>query len=167
MTEKEIALILALKKFNVRRNLIVPNVSWGLDFRYEIDLLVVTPALYATEVEIKTSFSDLKKDFDKKHFHDDERIKNLWFAIPKDIYKKSAELIPDEAGIIVIRKNKDYSEWDDKNIWNKYYIKTMRAPKQRKAKKLTEKEHKNLQRLMAMRYWSFLEKDFNKRMKGE
>lgn len=46
---------------NVRTNLIVPNISWGM-FLHECDLLVLTPAGFAWEIEIKTTKADLIKD---------------------------------------------------------------------------------------------------------
>ena len=40
---------------NTNQNLIVPNISYGLGFHYELDLLVVTKSNYADEIEIKIS----------------------------------------------------------------------------------------------------------------
>jgi hypothetical protein len=68
--------------FDWRRNVIVPNVSWGLwyDRRYsgyEKDLFIVSECGYATEVEIKISKSDLAKEkYKRNSMHFDERIKN-------------------------------------------------------------------------------------------
>jgi hypothetical protein len=42
--------IAVARHFNPRQKLIVPNVSWGLGFHYELDLLVVTQSRYAWEV---------------------------------------------------------------------------------------------------------------------
>ena len=61
--EVEVAI---MQHFDVRRNVIVPNVSWGI-FRpgigqlHEIDLLVLSGSNYATEVEIKVTKADLKR----------------------------------------------------------------------------------------------------------
>jgi len=54
------------KYFNFRKNLIVPNVSWGFNI-HECDLLIVRKSGYAIEVEIKISKSDFKADFKKIH----------------------------------------------------------------------------------------------------
>ena len=86
--------------FNYRANLIVPNVHWGMAI-HECDLLVVTKAGYAYEVEIKITKADLKKDSEKLHGHQDNRIKYLYFAIP-DYLEDSTDLIPERAGIIVV-----------------------------------------------------------------
>jgi len=63
MTSKEIEILVA-DYFNYRANLIVPNVSWGLGV-HECDILVLTKAGYAWEVEIKTSVADVKADLKK------------------------------------------------------------------------------------------------------
>ena len=61
--------------FNYRLNLIVPNISWGAFIWHECDLFIVSKAGYCTEIEIKISKSDLKKDFEKKHNHESDKIK--------------------------------------------------------------------------------------------
>lgn len=62
--ELEIAI---MEYFGIRQNLIVPNVSWGMNGLHECDVLILSKAGYATEVEIKISKPDLLKDRDKKH----------------------------------------------------------------------------------------------------
>ena len=49
--------------FNPTRDLIVPNVSYGM-LPYEADLIGITPSGQVTEVEIKRSIEDLRADFD-------------------------------------------------------------------------------------------------------
>jgi hypothetical protein len=83
-----------------RTNLIVPNVSWGLGV-HECDLLSMSKNGYLTEVEIKVSKADLKKDLEKMHSHDSYKIKYLYFAIPSYL-AKHIDFIPDRAGILVI-----------------------------------------------------------------
>lgn len=101
----EIEVALA-KYFNVRRNIIVPNVSWGL-FSHELDMCVVSNSGYVTEIEIKVSLSDLKKDLEKKHHHIDyeNKIKYLYFAIPWYLQDK-IEHIPDNAGVLIYNERK-------------------------------------------------------------
>jgi len=77
--EMEIALA---EYFGIRQNLIVPNVSWGMD-SHECDLFILTPAGYGWEVEIKVSKADLFKDKHKRHRHNSSKIKFLYFAIPE------------------------------------------------------------------------------------
>lgn len=56
--------IVLMEYFGVNRNIIVPNVSWGLNL-HECDLLIFSKSGYATEVEIKISKQDLLKDKNK------------------------------------------------------------------------------------------------------
>ncbi len=68
--------------FDPRRNLIVPNVWWGMGLNHECDLMVMTRSGYVYEVEIKTSKADLVRDLKKPHGHGDDKIrklsKNIW-----------------------------------------------------------------------------------------
>jgi hypothetical protein len=89
--------------FNIRQNLIVPNVSWGFGI-HECDLFVLTKTGYCYEVEIKISLSDLKADLKKRHHHLSPKICKLYFAIP-DKLLEAVSLIPKEAGILLIHES--------------------------------------------------------------
>lgn len=89
--------------FGVRRNIIVPNVGWGL-YLHECDLLILSKSRYAYEIEIKTSKLDLKRDSKKRHGHLSRKIKGLYFAIPEKL-RSHMGLIPERAGIIVVNRN--------------------------------------------------------------
>lgn len=102
ISSQEIELALA-NYFGIRENLIVPNVSWGLGV-HECDLLVLSKSGYCTEVEIKISLSDLKKDLSKHHSHKSDKIKYLYFCIPSYL-AKHIEFIPNNAGILIINSN--------------------------------------------------------------
>jgi hypothetical protein len=124
-------------------NLIVPNVSWGLNI-HEVDLLVVTQCGYAWEIEIKTSLSDLKADGNKKHGHYSEKIKRLYFAVPEELEEQALKYIPERAGLFV--------------IINKEYVKLIKPAKiNTMARKLTDEEIKKVHELAAMRLWSLKE----------
>jgi hypothetical protein len=89
--------------FHTTTHVIVPNVSWGM-FGYELDLCVLNVrSLYASEVEIKISKSDLKRDALKQHEHDRNRnlIRQLWFAMPEKI-KGCEQFVPERAGIMYV-----------------------------------------------------------------
>jgi hypothetical protein len=88
--------------FNYRKNIIVPNVSWGIGL-HECDLLVIRDSGYAIEVEIKISKSDLRADAKKEHHHLSNRIKELYFAIP-DYLEDCIEYIPERAGVLVLSR---------------------------------------------------------------
>jgi hypothetical protein len=147
MHSGEMEVILA-RYFDYRRNLIVPNISYGLHI-HEVDLLVVTPAHYATEVEIKVSIADLKADLKKPHGHRSNKIRLLYFAIPEELQIKATPLIPERAGLIVVRGNKTKSY---------FQAEVVKAPIVNKlARKLTDKEVNHVYELAAMRIWSLKE----------
>lgn len=131
--------------FNYRANLIVPNVSWGLHLRHECDLLIVSPARYATEIEIKVTASDIRADNKKKHRHLSNKIRMLYFAVPD--YLASCPDLPVEAGLISV-------DSQDKP----WHTKIVRRPRFNKlARPLTEEEYLKLTELGCMRIWSLKE----------
>ena len=142
---KTIDMEIALSEyFNARQNLIVPNVEWGA-FIHECDLLIITKAGYAYEIEIKVSRADLKKDRGKRHGHVDrrDRIKQLYFAVPEHLLPID-EHIPARAGIIsVTRINGRYS-----------CVSKRRAQVSPTACKWSDPERYNVARLGSMRIWT-------------
>lgn len=95
----EIAVHLEL---NPRKNLVVPNVSWGLLHGHEADLLVVYPSGWMSEVEIKVTAQDIKADTQKRKWvwSMDPRIHEFWFAVPEAL--KDHPYIPEFAGIFSV-----------------------------------------------------------------
>ena len=151
----EIELALA-KYYNVRTNIIVPNVSWGLSGMHECDILVVSGSGYATEIEIKISKADFLKDFEKSHGHVDRknRIKTFYYAMPKELYIKVKDLIPENAGVIVCERHlRNYSERFPKN--HSVYAKVEKtAVNIKNAKKLTDEEILKVAKLGCMRIFT-------------
>jgi len=103
--EMEIAL---MSYFGIRQNIIVPNISWSFLYNHEADLIVLTGSSYATEIEIKVSKADLKKDKEKKHCHESDMIKYLDFAVPYELKDFALIEIPEHAGLLSVRKDGDY-----------------------------------------------------------
>lgn len=135
--------------FDWRRNIIVPNVSWGLGV-HECDLLIVTPnGGYATEVEIKISKADLMKDKEKDHGHISDKIKYFYFAVPEELKHLVTE-IPERAGMIIMRSG-GYCEVIREATVNK------------NARALTQEELKHVAHLGCMRIWGLKEKIKNDR----
>jgi len=130
----------ALVRYFGRQNyVIVPNLSYGL-FPYEMDLCALNNrSLYATEIEIKISKSDLKRDSKKWHNHDRNynMIRYLYFAMP-DFLKDSIEYVPERAGVYLVdesgnvtieRKavaNKLAKKWDYRNAYKLGRLGTIR-----------------------------------------
>ena len=131
--------------FGIRTNLIVPNVSWGFGV-HECDLLIVTPHGYVSEVEIKITESDLIADQKKRHNHCSEKIKYLWFALPKDLAESLyiQNLIPERAGIISVHEGSCCLR--------------IRKPVKNGSYKLSDYERYTIARLGAMRIWGLKEK---------
>jgi hypothetical protein len=129
--------------FNYRINLIVPNIYWGFDLNYEADLLIISPAAFATEIEIKVTNSDIKRDSLKSAAaHKSNRIKKFFYAVPD--YLAGSEYLPKDAGLIAVDKNKN--------------CRILRPPRINKiARKLRHDEIETLMKLAAMRIWGLKE----------
>ncbi len=133
--------------FDYRANLIVPKVYWGFGpDMHECDLLMLSKAGYVTEIEIKVTRADLKKDQMKGHGHRNIRIKYLYFAIPTYL-EHCIEFVPERAGIILVRP---YEE----GVWTPN-CKRIRAPQcQKQSRKASDRERYQLARLGALRIWN-------------
>jgi hypothetical protein len=132
------------KYFDPRRNIIVPNVSWGF-FIHECDLFLVTRAGYGYEVEIKASRADIVADAKKRHAHNlagrgVALIRRFFFAIPDHLLLHTT-LIPERAGILVVDvRGKCRMERD--------------AQTNTQARTLTLDERFQIARLGTMRIWT-------------
>lgn len=126
-----------------RKHFIIPNLSFGLGFRHELDLAVVTKQNRLWEIEIKISRADLRADLKKWHGHLDNRITRFYFAIPEKLIN-CVDLIPDRAGVFVVRE--------------KFVDEIKPAKINSDARKLTDQELSKLYRLAAMRVWSMKRK---------
>lgn len=152
---KTVEMELALASwFDYRMNLIVPNVHWGLEM-HECDLLCLSQAGYATEVEIKISIADLRADAKKAHGHrSGGRIKFLWFAFPTNLKKKLddiEELVPERAGILFVKP-------DDDDNFHVPKVRRHREAVKQPARKFTDLERYKLARLGALRIWNLKRK---------
>lgn len=127
----------------VRSHLIVPNVSWGLGV-HECDLLAVSRSGYATEIEIKVSASDLRRDQDKCHHHESSKIKYLYFAMPLRMERYVAE-VPIHAGVILVSRE------------GRCIVKR-KPTANRSARAFTAEEMYALARLGTLRMWAMKQK---------
>ena len=138
--------------FGVRTNIIVPNISWGLPGMHECDVFIIKKSGFAVEVEIKRTKADLLADFKKKHSHDDERIREFYYALPEKLLETCTEFIPEHAGIISCYR----SQWQTRND---VYATIKRKAKIRKdSRKLTMEEQFKVAKLGTMRIWSLKNK---------
>jgi len=151
MTETDIqrALTRAFGLFDYRRFLVVPNASYGVGL-HECDLLALTASGYAHEIEIKVSVADLRRDGQKWHHHQSQRVKCLWFAAPAEMREAMQEHVPPEAGIILINKCEGWPGWRQEIV---------RKPVIRRgARRFTDTERYDLARLGTIRYWTWAHK---------
>jgi hypothetical protein len=136
--------------FNTRVNIVVPNISWGMGI-HECDLLVISKRNYASEVEIKVSKQDLIKDLSKKHGHESDKIKYLYFAIP-DYLEQYQDIIPVRAGIIVVNNTVRGG-----NVFSGCCT-LSRSPQINSNYKFSDAEKFNAARLGTMRIWTLKRK---------
>jgi len=148
--------------FYFRSHYVVPNVHYGLGFNHELDLLVISPVTFiGTEVEIKVSKGDLKRDLEKKHHHFDFRIRQLYFAGPRTLEGAFHEYAPKEAGIITVIPQVVCGS-------TRYYCSIRRNAKVNKSFiPFKPKEIEQLLRLGNMRYWSLFGKQFKRKNNGK
>ena len=150
-------------RWNKRSDTMLPNLSWGL-LNHEADFTVINKSGYLTEIEIKRSFEDLKKDFKKDVFHDDDRVSGFWYCLPISIKEKAEKLF---------EENKDkligfYGCAEDSPINIDipaviYYDEegglTFKGwPSRFKTRKLFLEERDRIGRLMSLRYWDAVSK---------
>ena len=150
--------------FDLRTNLVVPNVSWGFFSEHEADLVVVTKAGYLTEVEIKRSWTDFLADFKKRFYHADPRIAKFYYAVPECMLEPCREFLDKKAqedpdfflgrlpGIIVYRTP------DDSGFRQIQVVREPSTTNGHKPVKLDKEDISAIARLGTLRYWSLLDK---------
>lgn len=149
--EMEIAVMAHL---NPRQNIVVPNVTGAgvnfgnVDYLHECDVLSLSKTGYATEVEIKVSKSDLKKDLQKQHAHDNRFIKYLYFAVPRNLVATAIELLPENIGILCVERR---PFWNGKVAENPSVEVIRGAIPRKDARKWNEAQRNQLMRLGVLR----------------
>ena len=136
--------IACARYFGYRKNIVAPNISWGLKL-HECDLLVLTPSGYCYEIEIKITRADLRADSKKQHGHLSTKISRLYYCVPAVLQDFALANIPERAGLLVVKS----PTW----LW---------AQKVREAQRYTDYQWPAVDRIKlahlgAMRIWSLLE----------
>ena len=156
LTVEEIQWNVANFLANFRTDIIIPNLSWGM-LNYEADLIIISKSHYMTEVEIKRSLSDLKADFKKDVLHNDERVRDLYYALPASIEEKAMEFFKQPEISEKIRKMyNDYRRCCPAILWydeNGTIKKNNHWPYTGKGRKLFLEEVVKVSRLISIRYW--------------
>ena len=158
--------------YDVRRNLVFPNVSWGF-LNHEADLLVITNARKLIEIEIKRTLADFMADFKKDHTHYDRKLSYFYYAVPESIgqrvfdwlyegeykaddYYDSSKVIgytdhnPHKCGLIVYGDPRG-------NLYPKGYCQTVLS-RQMNNYLVTTEDELRLLRLGNMRVWNMKKK---------
>lgn len=142
-----------------RNHVIIPNVSWGFFNSHEADIVILSPSGYLTEIEIKRSCSDLCNDFKKATTHYENKVENLYYAVPRAIAGKCWERIVEsfhgnmpKCGVLT------YTEGGAIDIYKKAPSLSAMAHKQKDSNRLFLEEQLKLARLGTMRYWSLAER---------
>ena len=153
--------------FNYRRNLIVPNVSWGLrGLSHEADLLVLSPSGWCTEVEIKITGSDIKADLGKRTFarsrydgwlsHWGPLIRYVYFAVPFNLVEHPD--IPKHAGLLGIAAADSSQDATPCSDFAYRVTKHRMAKTNYKAEQFNNAQRLKLASLGCMRIWSLKKK---------
>jgi hypothetical protein len=165
ITESRMLVALA-STFRWTKNLVIPRCC-GLG-QFERDLVVVTPAGYMTEVEVKLSLSDWKRDAEKTQrrwdyepmrevrttkFHDVEhggRHRRFFYCVPLRLWetaqaKLTTEHLPAWAGVLTAERRAP----DSKELW----IREARPATQLGGRKLTDEECEGLRSTFYWRFW--------------
>jgi hypothetical protein len=144
--------------FYIRSHIVVPNVHWGLGFNHELDLLSISnPAHIGTEIEIKVSRGDVKRDLKKEHRHYDDRIRQLYFAGPLTLLDDFINFVPEDFGIITVTR------LNTNSLRYICSIKRRAKPLKQWRGAFTKAEVFELMRLGNMRYWSMFHKQFKEK----
>ena len=140
---KLIDIEIAVADYLMPTNVVITNVSWGFDI-HECDLLSISQSGYLTEIEIKTSKSDLLKDKEKTHGHKSDKIKYLYFAVPESLQEVALANIPERAGLMIVYESMSPGK-----------VGVVKKPKASpKVKPLTDKELLQLYRYGCLKYWT-------------
>jgi hypothetical protein len=136
---------------------VVPNLSWGLGLGWEMDLGVLSDAGWLTEVEIKVSMADFKKDAEKYRHRLEaspghvSKTRRKFFALPHEVNQKRLGYgmrtdypLPDGYGLIVVTGGHN---GDSAKI-------VQEAPINAAARKLSPEEKRDMLRLGYIRFWA-------------
>lgn len=138
MTEDRMVYYLA-HHFDFIRQIIVPNCHFA---GTEMDLLVLSPQRYLTEIEVKCSLADWQNDQKKAKWAHPERdkIKRFFYAVPHNLVDKVPSWVPTTAGLLVVSPQGWVTEFRKASPTSKY--------------KVTDEEILFLYRKMYSRYWT-------------
>lgn len=145
--------------FDIRRNIVVPNVSWGL-LNHEADMIIMSKSGYLTEIEIKRSIADLRADFKKSHDHSDPLVRDFYYCVPESLVNECAELCKTNRRIVkgILSYTEDGSVYFESSKILVDEQKGYYPLSNGSSRKLFIEEQLQLARLGCMRIWSLKQK---------
>lgn len=131
---------------------VIPNASWGMGLPFEADVLAINKSGYMTEVEIKVSMSDWRKDMEKrKHLLGHQsHVRRFYYAAPMKLAKRYQEIegLPAYAGVIGV---------GSENLDSAAHLEILKSAEvNTSARRLRDKEMMNAARLSALRVWTMI-----------
>lgn len=140
--------------------------EWDIDGG-RADMLVLTRAGYATEVEIKLTRSDWIKDGRKvKWLGASPHVARFFYAIPETLMPRGAALadvlppnVPEHAGVLVVRAGHGYGGYDQ--------VREERAARRMKAQKLPDAERARIVESYYYRFWRLNMRELERRLYHE
>ena len=156
--------ILVANHFGFRQNIVVPNVSWGMNLGHEADMIILRPSGYAIEIEIKVTAGDIKADTKKcwrrsrisgevLPAHWCRMVKLVFFALPEKL--KDNEHIPPHVGILSIVPQHEEKWYDGNQHLVAARVEVHREPRvNTEAVKWSDKDRAKLAELGCMRIWA-------------
>ena len=147
-----------------RTSTMIPNLSWGL-LNHEADFCVIKNTGYLTEIEIKRSFEDLKKDFKKDVFHDDDRVSRFYYCLPISLKERAENLFEEQKEKLINFYGCEPDSVTAEHIPAViYYDEEGKLttnggwPERLNTRKLFLEERDKIGRLMSLRYWDVVTK---------
>lgn len=147
--------------YDIRKDIFVPNVSWGYFRTHEADLVMIHNG-YLVEFEIKRSWEDFLADFKKDATHFEGKVFMLYYVVPESIADKCWEFIqnheweepynrgPKPCGLMT------YDEGKDAPVKTRHFGQELSnyTDKSNKEYKLYLEEQNAIMRLGCMRLWN-------------
>ena len=142
------------------QTLMVPNVRQGFVRWGEVDVLKVEKSLYLTEIEIKVSMSDLKREWNKQRwmpvFYEafKKTMRRYFIAMPEELYEHGRDVIPDWVGAGILTVCEAREEYG--RLTRPYAYERRKPRINKEAAKITIADVAALGRLGTLRYWNLI-----------
>lgn len=129
------------RHFDWFQNRMMPE--WEIDGG-QADLLFISRAGYATEIEIKISLSDWNHDRDKKKWNSARpHVARFFYAVPEHLADKIPDWIDPAVGVLAVRVNR----------YGYAAVRTVREARRARATKIDQQEFLRMYEACYYRFW--------------